>query len=318
MHGHHEPRREFVEGLERQIASEIRRQRRFTRETASMWTFGLRPTLVVLALMLVSMGLGAGVMAAAMQAQDGARRARLVLEFEGQAELARQRLATVTTQLQATEGRIAIGTATQEERLQRRVDVAEAQAQLTASDLQLQEVRVTGQAPLDDLSAPAVAGRDFVSERLRAGSGVPEAALELERLRLRELERRQALGASDALEVEAARTRAFEVQVAIEAVRRKIEIRQRFLEGGAGAAETELRALEATAQSRLKTLAPQIALAQKQLDRTTAKVALGATDRIELAEATLRMQRLETERAKAELDVEVVRGQIQQLHQPTR
>ncbi len=218
----HEPRAEFVERLERRIIDDVRRRNRQVAERRWAWPFDFRSSIVVAALMLLSIGLGAGVTAASYQAQDEARRTRLVADLERLADLARQRLATARARLDSTERDVAIGTAAPVERLPRRVDVAEAQGQLAVIELQLEEVRVTAREPLDDVSAPLVGGRDFVSERLRSEMSVPVAVLEIERLRLRDAEQRKALGVADVLEVEVAAAKVAELGAAVEGLRRKL------------------------------------------------------------------------------------------------
>jgi outer membrane protein TolC len=59
-------------------------------------------------------------------------------------------------------------------------------------------------------------------------------------------------------------------------------------------------------------IAPKVELARKQLERTKTNVQLGTSQRIDLAQATLRLQELEAEAAKAELDLLLVRRQIEQ------
>jgi hypothetical protein len=311
----HEPRAEFVERLERRIADDMRRRNRQLAEGRGGWPFDFRSSIVVAALMLLSIGLGAGVTAASYQAQDEARRTRLVADLERLADLARQRLATARVRLDAMERDVAIGVAAPVERLQRRVDVAEAQGQLAVIELQLEEVRVTAREPLDDLSAPLVGGRDFVSERLRSEMSVPVAVLEIERLRLRDAEQRKALGVAEGVDVDVAAAKVAELGAAVEGLRRKLEIRERFVAGRADAAETELRALEATALARQQSLTSRVMVARQQVDRMTEKVKIGTGTRVDLAEATYRLQGLEAEMAKAELDVEIVRRQLQQLKQ---
>ena len=294
---------------------DVRRRNRQGAKRPWGWPFDLRSSLVVAALMLLSIGLGAGVTAASYQAQDDARRTRLVADLERLAELARQRLTSARARLDVTERDVALGTASPLERLPRRVDVAEAQGQVAVIELQLEEVRLTAREPLDDLSAPLVGGRDFVSERLRSEMGVPVAVLEIERLRIRDAEQRRALGVADALEVEVAAAKVAELAAAVEGLRRKLEIRGRFVAGRADGAETELRALEATALTRQQSLTSRVMLARQQVERMTAKVKVGTGTRVDLAEAAYRLQGLETDMAKADLDVELVRSQLQQLKQ---
>ena len=312
MRNTHEPSSEFVERLEWQVGREVRRRNRAAE--VPPWTprSRMKAAVAVLGLMLVSMGIGAAAVAAAYEAQGHERRDQLVSSFEQRVQLARQRLAIASEQLQGTERRVEVGTANSLEIGEGRFRVAEAEAQLKSLELQLDEVRITGREPRDEMSSPLVSGRDFVSQRLRIEMSVPETALALERARLQNAERRVQVGMADPVDVEVSRVRALEVALALDALRRKIEIRQKFLTGGADAVETELRVLESEAEQRKKTLAPKVELARKDTERISARVQIGTAQSVELAETTLKQLQLQTELSKAELDLALTRRQIEQ------
>jgi len=312
MRNAHEPSDDFVERLEWQVGREIRRRNRATE--AARWTprSRVKLTLAVVGLMLVSMGIGAAATAAAYEAQSNERRDQLTSSFERRADLARQRLSLVTEELQTTERRVAVGSASNTDLLEGRIKVAEAQTQVKSIELQIEEIRMTGREPRSEISAPRVSGRDFVTEQLRLEMTVPETAIALERARGRDAEARFSVGVADATDVEAARIRALEVEVVLETLRKKIEIRQKWLSGLISTVEVELRVLEAEAEHRRKTLAPKLELARKEIERVTARVQVGTAQRVDLTEATLRRLQLETELTKADLDLALVRRQIDQ------
>jgi len=141
---------------------------------------------------------------------------------------------------------------------------------------------------------------------------VPQAVLEFERRRLRDLERSLSIGTGSLLEVEAARSRVSEVDAGVEAFRKKLEIRQQFLARKIDAATAELRVLETEAEQRERALAPKIELARKESQNADARVRIGAASTMDQAEAAMRLEELEMERAKVNLDLARVR---QQLHQ---
>ena len=312
MRDTHEPSSEFVERLEWQIGREVRRRNRAA--DAPRWTSRLRmkAAVAVLGLMLVSMGIGAAVVAAAYEAQGNERRDQLAASFELRVQLARQRLAVASEQLQATERRVSIGTENKLAVAEGRFKIAEAEAQLKSIELELEEVRITGRDPRGEMSSPLMSGRDFVSQRLRIEMSVPETAVALERARLREAEMRFQVGIADATDIEVSRVRSIEVELALEAFRRKLEIRQKFLTGGVDAVETELRVLESEAEQRKKTLAPKVELARKEMERVSARVQVGTAQRVELVATTLKQLQLQTELIKADLDLALTRRQIEQ------
>jgi outer membrane protein TolC len=76
--------------------------------------------------------------------------------------------------------------------------------------------------------------------------------------------------------------------------------------------EVELRGLEAEAEQRRKTLGPKVELARREIDRVTKRVQVGTATRVELTEATLRHLQLQTDLLKADLDLALIRRQIEQ------
>jgi hypothetical protein len=262
--------------------------------------------------MVLSMGIGAAVVAGAFRAQNQERRALLISGFEQRAELARQHLASITEQLQKMEQSVSVGAASPEDLLKARVKAAEAQAQLKLAELHLAEIRITGHEPLSNVSSPRVSGRDFVGECLRIEMSVPQAALQLEQFRLRETKNHVEVGTAAPIEFEASQARIVEVVAAIESFQKKIEIRQSFLSRKINGPEAELRVMEADAEQRQKTLIPKVEVARKESESAKLKVQIGVEQRVYMAEAVLRLQELETEMAKAELDLALVRRQIEQ------
>jgi outer membrane protein TolC len=308
----HEPNSEFVDRLEAQIGREVRQRNRVAH--APSWTqwSRLKTSVVVTGLMLVSMAVGAGAVVAAYEVQGNELRGQLTSSYQQRADLARQRLDLATSQLALDESRVAKGLASNADLMDVRLKVAQAQAELQSIQLQIEEVRATGREPRDEVSAPLVAGRDFVIERLRVSMSVPEKALDAEQTRLRETERRVSIGVGDAGELDTARLHVLEVQAALETVRKKIDIRQKFLAGGADAIETDLRVLEAEAEQRRQTLPPKLDLARKEVDRIGRKVQIGVAGQIELSKAQLQLLQLQMELTKADLELAMVRRQIEQ------
>lgn len=313
MLNQHEPDNEFVKSLEWRIDRELRLRNRSFQATGWFLRSRVRAVLGLVGLMALSMGIGAAVVAGAYQAQNKERRAPLISEFQQRAELARQHLASNTEQLQRKERDVSLGVAKPEEVLEARVSVAEAQAQLRLAELHLEEVRITGHDPLSNLSSPLVSGRDFVGEGLRIEMSVPQAALELEQIRLRDTKKSVEVGVVSPIEIGVSRSRIVEVEASIESFRKKMEIRQSFLDRRIDGPEVELRVLEVEAEQRRKMLIPKVELAREELEGTRIRVQAGLEQPVHIAEAELRLQKLETDVAKVALDLALVRRQLEQL-----
>ena len=240
-------------------------------------------------------------------------RAPLESEFQQRVELARQHLASITEELQRKERDVSLGVAPGIEMLEIQVNVAKAQAQLRLAELHLEEVRITGHDPLSNLSSPLVSGRDFIGEGLRIEMSVPQAALELEQIRLRDTKKRVEVGVVSPIEIGVSRSRIVEVEAAIESFRKKMEIRQSFLDRRIDGPEVELRVLGVEAEQRQKTLIPKVELAREELEGARKRVQAGIAESVLVAEADLRLQKLEADLAKVALDLERTRHQLEQL-----
>jgi hypothetical protein len=312
MQAPHEPRNGFIDRLEWQISSELRRRQR-TGPATWLPSSPLKAAAAIAFLVLVSMAAGGAAVAAAVQAQNNERRDLLVSGYERRLELARLRLAAAQLQLHEIERQIAVGTEQPAKAYEPRLKMAEAEGSLQVIQLQLQEVRLTGREALDEISAPLVSGRDFVSERLRAGLVVPERALEIERQRQRSIRSRVEVGVAPQADLAEADARVAEMETGLAGIQRKLEIRRRFVGGQITAAQAELRVLEGDAEQRLKALEPKIAAARIQVAAWERRFNVGLATQVQIAEARLRLSELEADLAKAQLDLALIRKKISEL-----
>jgi outer membrane protein TolC len=263
-------------------------------------------------LVIVSMGIGGGVVAAAYQAQANEQRAILIANYEQRAELARRRLAIEKEQLQVVEHRVSVGIEAPEAVLESRTKVAQAAAQVELVELQMAEVRSTGREPGNAVTSPLVSGRDFVSDRWRVEMSVSVSALELEKARLQAAERRVAVGVGNPIDVESSKTRIVELQAGLRGFEKKLDIRQRFLKREMDAPLADLRVLEAETELRRETLAPRIQLARKTAKDLAQRVETGTAQRVELLESELRLAELSAEMARADMELAMIKRQIDQ------
>ena len=315
MRDRHDPREPFVERLAEQIRLEIRRRNLAVPEPS--WTRWLvqspvRAALATAVLVLLSMGIGGIVVAAAYQAQTNEQRQMLEASYTQRVAIAQQRVANAAEQLKIAEQRVSVGIEPQDAVIEARFKVMEAEAQLKSTALQLSEVTATGREPVTSVSAPLVAGRDFVRERWKIDMSVAMSAVELERSRMKAAERRYATGMADAIDVDATRARVAELEAAIEGHRLKIDIRERFLKREIDAPLADLRILEVEARQRQRTLEPRLEFARKFVGPLKAKVETGTAHQVELREAQLRVLEIEVELMKASVDLALIQQQIVQ------
>jgi len=310
MSNRHEPRDAFVSQLEDRLRAELDRQRLAPPAPGWMPRSKLGLALATAAVVVVSMAVGGGVVAAAYESQQNELRDMLVGTYEQQAAIARQRLALVRQQLQVAEGRAAAGLAGPAAVGDARVKVSEAEAALRVIELDLAEVRATGREPMATVSAPLVSGRDFVLERWQVEMSVPAAALELATRHVQAAQRRFEVGLANTLDVEAASTRQIELEFAIQLIQEKIRIRQAFLRGGMNATVADLRVLEAETVQQRTALARRIEFARRQMDDLRIRAEIGTASPLEIPEAEVRLQELQLALTKANYELALIRRQL--------
>jgi hypothetical protein len=311
MSGAHKPREEFVNQLELHLRADLRRRALGASVHTWMPQSRIAVAVGIGAIAVVSMALGAGVVAAAYEARLSEQRDLLLATFEQRAIIAKSRLALAQKRLTDLQQRVSIGIEPQESVRDAQLKVTEGEAELKSIELDIAEIRATGREPTNALSAPLISGRDFVTERLRVEMSVPAAALLLEKLQAAAARTRFGVGLADTTEVEAAGTRLIEVESAIEVFKRKIGIRETFLKGGLPSAAADLRGLEAETDLRRRTLAHQIDSARRHVQDIKGKIDIGTANPLNLAEAELRLQELQLAMTKADYDLLLIRKQLE-------
>ena len=315
MRDTHVPDLEFVERLESQIGADVRRRNRYAdmpRWSRWLAQSPLKAAVAVTLLILMSMGVGGIVVAAAYQAQSNEQREAMKARMAQRVSLAQQRLGLANEALKTAERQASVGVEPQETALEARFKVSEAEAQLQSLQLDAAEVDATGRDPLTVVSAPLVGGRDFVSEHWKVEMRVPMAALDAEKSRLQILQRRVAVGAASNLDLEMSRTRVAELESSIQSWQTRLNIRGRFLRKDIDGPLADLYVLEAEAVQRRQTIAPRLELAQKVFKDMRARVEIGTAATLDVSQAQLKLKEIELDLLKADVDLGVIRRQIDQ------
>jgi outer membrane protein TolC len=256
------------------------------------------------------MAAGGAAVAAAVQAQNSERRELIASGYERRIELARARLANAQALLTTVQRDVAVGVQPRIRAEEARLDVRDSEREVQIVELQLQEVRLTSREPVDDISAPLVSGRDFVTERLQASLLTPEQGLTVARTTAQAMQRRMEVGLATVTDLAEADARVLELQAAVASIQRKLQIRRQFVAGLITAAQADLRVIESEAEQRVKALEPRIALARKHVADAERRFQVGVANHVDLAEAKLRLSTLEADLAKAQLDLALIRKKI--------
>jgi multidrug resistance efflux pump len=193
--------------------------------------------------------------------------------------------------------------------------VAQAESEVRRRELDLAETRITGRAPVDDLSGPLVDGEDFIAQRLetRLGAVGPELhELQAEFSRTELLAER---GVVSERELIRARADLQEAQQTLARLQERISLRRSFINGEMAAEEAELRALLRDTEAEHAVAEPRLRAAQIRMQRIAALHERGAVTGGELREAEAAIREAESNLALAEVQLEMIRQRLEAFRQ---
>lgn len=310
MQDRHEPSERFIERLGQEIGVEVRR--RNLQPSPALWwkASGLKTAAVAAALVVVSMAVGGAMVAAAYQNESREQREALASLYERKVQLAQLQMEAARQQLQAAERRVAVGLENNNAAMEQRQGMIEAEAQLRIAKLNLEEVRMTGREPRDEVSAPPTPNRDFVQERLMAGMLVTQAALDAAKRRMQDAQRRVSIGLAQPGDVEVLRGEIVALESALHATQQKISARQAFVANKYDSTMADLRVAEIEAEQRYGRLKPQLELALREKERVESLVGKGLLPQIEVTRANVKVLEIQTELQRVEIEVMIAKQKI--------
>ncbi len=301
----HTPDPEFVNHLEWELESAVRRQESLNGTSSARRPRGLRLG-ATLALVFVSMFVGgAGTHAVTLRA-DAQAAELYIARSEALLEIAETRLDHFAQELATATARLEQGQVTEREARQVEAHYSLIEAETEIRRLELAETLLTGKAPNDSLSAPLVDGRDFVTERLVAQRRPLQMQLQLandQALRHQELSE---AGMVAEYELQAAHAGSVAVERELAALEKRITLRESFLAGELSAAVVELQGMRATALAARVLAAHQVELAEGQHKRITMLAERNAVSPSELRAVQTMMATVQTQVKLAELELQII------------
>jgi hypothetical protein len=262
--------------------------------------------------MLGCSALGAVAMGFRQQLSESWRKELLETRLEVQVELANRRVAMQLEALGLTREQVEQGVRSERDLAYFELQIAEAEAEATIKELELEEVQRSGKEPDDALSAPLVDGRDFVSERTEARREVARRHLEVVRSDVELSRQRAEAGLVSEDEVLARHLIARQAELRLESLDRQLELRRAYLDKEITAVEVELRMLEAEAQNRLALLDRQRAHFQRELERYQAAVDDGSMHPASVAQLRAQVAETEAQLRLAQTELEIVQRELEE------
>ena len=278
----HHPTPEFREYLEGEVVRGFRRERTARR---------LRGLAIVVAALTV--GATAGL--APAQIRQGAQRDSLLQSATADMALAATRLEIARAQHTDVSNKVKVGVLLSSSLSAAEAELRTMEAAAMRARLNVEEIKATAIPPRDDLNAPLVGARDFVTQRIQLDLAVAQGRLTATEEVLAEADRRVRVGAASELtrldaELEVTRARA---ALGIAAERRKL--RQEFVERATPAEQLASRLQHH--QLRLDAMVGETAVrvARQRLDLITRQRAVGVVGEVEQLKAELELKEREME-----------------------
>ena len=307
----HEPDPEFARHLEWQIRSALRRQDRFAQPVRSS---GLR-RVGVAALVLLSLSVGAGGVVAAEHMQSAEERAqqqrqREILQRRTQIEreVAESRLKHAEMEMERLKLLLENKVVSKGEYDRASAETENARREVRRLTIDLDEIASTGVAPRDDLVAPRVNGRDFVTERLQLEVSRMQGTLEaLEREHQRTLLLAEQKLIGD-LEVFTARAEISQVRTELTILRKKLEVRNGWIFGEISDDHVDLLVMQVELQMRIQAQRTRVEVLERRVEHMHRMVENKVAQRDYALESELTEARSMIE--LYQLELEVVENQL--------
>jgi hypothetical protein len=308
MLNRHEPDKQFVENLEWQIGAEARRRNRSVTAPRPLWRLAR-----VAAMVVVSMAIGAAAMAASYQIEESWRKELLVSQLEARANLTEQRLAMFAEEMERVQRQFEAGAVGENTLLQTQMQLDQMRIAAESLQLDLEEVMASGREPSNELSAPLVGGRDFVSERINLQIEMIDQQLELAAEELNRAGERFEAGVESRGNLDSMTVAVREIRAHRSHLEGKLVMREGILAGRISPVEAELITLRDDAEKRAETLKMHLAASATEVEDMRTRVAAGLVDETTFRVVELQLSEMEAQIELAEREQEIVERELQRI-----
>lgn len=303
MSKNYEPDNQFVERLEWQLSSEYRRANRLKSPTGKI---AVSRRMVAVTLVVGLLMTGVAVTKAADYIKDSWRKKIEIARVETEVELKKAHLESVREMASRTKMMASNKLIQEEEYLVAELAAENAELDFKRSLLNLDEVKMSGEIPRNELYAPLVGGRDFVSGRLKIE--IKEAELDLEQLRIH-LGRVNQLVEQNLIrgdEMDRIQADIANRKMMIDKIQQRLDLRTRFLTGGITAQEVEIEDRMTGAERNLHLAQSRVESLKAQLERLKTLEAQGKISHMEVMQLQYALDAAQSELKLAALELDVL------------
>ena len=308
MKNNRKPDIEFIDGLERQLTSELRRRQRFSRVERSPVTKRLMKTAI---LFIACAATGVAAAKTVEHIESSKRRILHVARIEAETEQLQARQSVVQGMVNELKDRVDAGLIHEDELAEAAIQSKLLEFEMEKVLLDLEEVHMSGEAPTNELYAPLQGGRDFVTERLL----IDYRKIELIRDRIVEraaaVRQRVDAGLVPQKEMEEHDRQIEHANDELEEVEQHINLRRGYLSGDFSAREISLRQMMEDARSRLAEAERVFRIAETQLNEMSELYAAGLIPERELRDAEYSMIEARSNCRIAEIELELLEERLE-------
>jgi len=231
----HQPTPEFVSHLQWQVQTAMQRRDRFSEPVGQ----NRIPVLRMAALIMVSVLCGAAGVLAREQIQDIKNREMLLAEVEGRIQLSVMQLELARTRLEEVQEQFRNELVAEEAVQAATLKCREVETDVARLHLDREEISITGKEPDNNISAPLVGEKDFVSERLRLRMSVAQERATFAEKRMERVRTLSEAGLISAAEVAGIEAEFQDTANRLQYLQYQFMARQRFIEGEITGEEVE-------------------------------------------------------------------------------
>jgi len=260
----------------------------------------------IVTLVLVSALFGAGGVVVKDQVQESRQQELLLAEVEGNLRLAAMEMDLLMSQYQEVEDRYQAGIVSREAILSARLALLKAETHHSRLQLDEEEIRATGRAPRDELSAPLVGGRDLVTERLELDRSVAMEELTVAQAQLSTIQERYQSGLVGEAELMEGQIPVQQAESRVEELDHRLELRRQVLDGAIAGPEAERQVELSQVRGEMDVLEQAWESAAMRLQTMEERASYGIVQESELLGARLHLLQLETRMEVLRLRLEIL------------
>lgn len=303
MSNSYEPNSQFVDKLEWQLSSEYRRLNRLKSPSNKIV---LSRRVVAIALIVGVLSTGVAMIKAAEYVQDSWRKKIEIARIETDVEIKKVQLESTREIESEVKAKFSNGLIEEEQYLAVKHATKRSELDLKKSLLNLDEVKASGIIPRNELYAPIIGNRDFVSERLQLERQAIELGIELLNHHLARLQRLVDRDLIKGVELDLMQGEIASQKVKIEKIQKRLELRRRYLDAEITAKEVEINDRIALAQKNLHQAKSELDALQMQLQRLKVLEAQGMISQMEIKQVQYAINAAQAKLQLATLELEVL------------